>query len=408
MIPIRIQIGDGPVQDLYKAWGFVYLSSDKITAPPLKKAEVSSYAEEAGEHQDSRRVADAFDYSMRMAMEAPRVYNGSVNAKIKAFNAAICTPVAGSNMYKYKDVTIYNEADCVKIVGKPEPIAEPDKSSRTLRYGGMEFLVVEFKVRVNRPLLCEFDITPNLVGEFAEGTVPAQWGWRPNLEWESLAEKVYGGTRRFATYYGGELKLIRSLFSCRDGIDVKPYLKRLDALPPTALTDGDAWFAFGQQIYLESLCEIDMQGITSVQYMFLECRALKSIRVRNTGGVKDWLQFSNNCQACESIATLDFSSATRVERTTFPGSNACKHILIKNLGKSELAVYTIYAPMWGYGSEYNRQSMVDSLLTYSHDRAAAGMETATLQLPMDVLARLTSEELGQIGEKGYTFAPLSM
>ena len=35
---------------------------------------------------------------------------------------------------------------------------------------------------------------------------------------------------------------------------------------------------------------------------------------------------------------------------------------------------------WGAGSEENRQSLVDSLLTYSFDRAAAGYAPLAFQL----------------------------
>lgn len=80
-----------------------------------------------------------------------------------------------------------------------------------------------------------------------------------------------------------------------------------------------------------------------------------------------------------------------------------RYIRIINLGKSACTSYPLRgAERWGEGSAENLQSLVDSLLTNSYDRVAAGMPAATLQLDTETAARLTQEQLAAITAKGFT------
>lgn len=75
------------------------------------------------------------------------------------------------------------------------------------------------------------------------------------------------------------------------------------------------------------------------------------------------------------------------------------------MGKSNLTSYRLhYVISWGTGSEENRQSLIDSLITYSYDRASNGMVTATIQLSANTKALLTEEEIAQITNKGFTIS----
>lgn len=64
--------------------------------------------------------------------------------------------------------------------------------------------------------------------------------------------------------------------------------------------------------------------------------------------------------------------------------------------------YIQYLDRWGIDTNENRQSLVDTLLTYSYDRATAGYSAATIKLHADTLARLTAEEIAAITAKGFT------
>ena len=89
----------------------------------------------------------------------------------------------------------------------------------------------------------------------------------------------------------------------------------------------------------------------------------------------------------------------------FGGCNVLSFIKITNLGKSKLATYDFSgASVWGTGSKENRQSLIDSLITYSYDRASNGMATATIKLSATTKAILTEEEIAQITNKGFTIS----
>ena len=162
MINSRIQIENGAIEDFYTKWGFIYKDADERTAPDEKKPDTTSYAEEAGEHQDSRRVLDAFDYKAEFFIDAPNQNLKSVNAKIEAFNAAIRQKQTGTDIAIAKEITFYNDNNHVKIVGYPELIAVPTKAyySPTLA-NYVDFAVVELKIRVTDPNKCNFDTVNN-------------------------------------------------------------------------------------------------------------------------------------------------------------------------------------------------------------------------------------------------------
>lgn len=63
--------------------------------------------------------------------------------------------------------------------------------------------------------------------------------------------------------------------------------------------------------------------------------------------------------------------------------------------------------MWGINTSAipeARQSLIDSLITYSFDRAAAGYSNCTIKLSAKTKALLTEEEIAQITAKGFTIA----
>lgn len=110
-----------------------------------------------------------------------------------------------------------------------------------------------------------------------------------------------------------------------------------------------------------------------------------------------------NCKA-ERI-TFDF--CYDITYTSFGGCANLRYLLWKKLGSSQGNARfgdLVNVTGWGYGSEENRRSLVDTLLTYSHDRAAAGWAAATVPLAEQVKARLTPEEIAAITAKGYTIA----
>lgn len=158
MIRVRLQIADEAIEDTYDKWGFIYLSADHRTEAPIKKRDATSYAEEAGEHTDPRTVQDAFDYKAKFLIEAPNQNLVNANAKIATFNAQLYTQASGSNIRSYKEVTLYDDYKRVKIVGLPEPIAEPTELYRRQNGDVMDCAQVELTIHVSDPAKCDFNM----------------------------------------------------------------------------------------------------------------------------------------------------------------------------------------------------------------------------------------------------------
>ena len=157
MINVRIKIGDGAIEDTFTAHKLIYMESDNRTEAPIKKRDTTSYAEDAGEHTDPRTVQDAFDHKVKFIIDGQNTDLKNVNAIIAAFNAKLYTQPANSDVRTYKEVTFYNDFKRVKIVGLPEPIAEPTKMSRSKN--GYDFAEVEFVIRVSDPTKCDFNMS---------------------------------------------------------------------------------------------------------------------------------------------------------------------------------------------------------------------------------------------------------
>lgn len=156
MITSRVQIEDGQVEDFYKKWGFIYLTSSRIFAAPEKERKTVSYAEEAGEHVDPRTVEDAYDYEAEFLIETPNENLNNANTKILAWNNAIREATEDGDIKRCKTITFYDDRKRRKIVGIPEVISSVDKKD-FYRDNYTDCVVVKLKIRVTNPKLCELD-----------------------------------------------------------------------------------------------------------------------------------------------------------------------------------------------------------------------------------------------------------
>lgn len=156
MINVRIKIGSGAIEDTYTAHKLIYIRADNRTEAPIKKRDVSSYIEKAGDHTDARTVQDAFDYKVTFIIDAQNTDLDNACAVVAAFNSKLYTQTSGSDIRTYKEVTFYNDFKRVKIVGLPEPIAEP----KELKYSknGYSYAEVELTIHVSDPTKCDFDL----------------------------------------------------------------------------------------------------------------------------------------------------------------------------------------------------------------------------------------------------------
>lgn len=156
MINVRIKIGDGAIEDTFAAHKLIYIDADNRTEAPIKKRDVSSYVEKAGDNTDPRTVQDAFDYKAQFIIDGQDKDLKRVNSIIAAFNKKLYTQEADSDIRTYKEVTFYNDFKPCKIVGLPEPIAECKEFKKSKN--GYEFAQVELVIHVSDPTKCDFDL----------------------------------------------------------------------------------------------------------------------------------------------------------------------------------------------------------------------------------------------------------
>lgn len=158
-IKVRLQIENGTIDDTYTKWGFIYIEADHRTSAPEKERETTTYVEQEGENVDPRTVDAPFDYTVKFLIETPNTNLENANAKIKAFNDAIRTHTPNSDVKSCKTITFYNDYKRVKIVGIPEIVAEPTEFYRQLNGNVLDCVLIELKIHVSKPSLCDFSLT---------------------------------------------------------------------------------------------------------------------------------------------------------------------------------------------------------------------------------------------------------
>ena len=165
---------------------------------------------------------------------------------------------------------------------------------------------------------------------------------------------------------------------------------------------------------VEGFGDMPIQSITAA---FRNCYSLEYIAKLNTHNMTT-LSNTNTyayCYSLERIEELDAYSVNANQGNIFQQSVGLRYCLIKNIGHNanNFTNYINFQSNTLYGVPNDkhpdaRQSLVDSLLTYSYDRVndpdelgTAGT-TCTITLSANSYAQLTASEIEQITAKGYT------
>lgn len=150
---------------------------------------------------------------------------------------------------------------------------------------------------------------------------------------------------------------------------------------------------------------IDISKVTSMIDFFRGCSNLKIIPNLNSHNVNSMANYISGCVDLEVILGVDLTNVTTMS-SAYGNCNSLRHYTIYNLGKSQKLSLYHFGDLTNWGIEKPdlnaRQSLIDSLITYSYDRASNGMSTATIQLSANTKALLTEEEIAQITQKGFT------
>ena len=159
---------------------------------------------------------------------------------------------------------------------------------------------------------------------------------------------------------------------------------------------------------LDTIPSIDWSNITSNSY-FIYSAHFNTLKEQNTINITNFDSFGSNSHGIR-IEGLYFDSNSDTVYYYYI-TQGCYYVLLKNIGKVDSAHN--YNLSWGtWGTETSDpltkgalQSVRDSLITYSFDRAGAGYtNNCTITLSSKTKALLTQDEIAQITAKGYTIA----
>lgn len=164
-------------------------------------------------------------------------------------------------------------------------------------------------------------------------------------------------------------------------------------------------------------------------------KAFKGVKMVNDNGISMYQCFTNcysleyvgildlyvnsislcfqNCYSLERIEEIRVKKLVGFNNTSFSNCKNLHFMLMKNIGHSTTVTTWYYAALtnWGIPNDKHpdaRQSLVDSLLTYSYDRVndpdnlGTADTTCTITLSANSYAQLTTAEIEAITAKGYT------
>ena len=172
----------------------------------------------------------------------------------------------------------------------------------------------------------------------------------------------------------------------------------------------DLNYGFSGCSLLTETPDLNLDSVTNVSSLFYGDSALVTIGALNTPKVTNITYMLQNCPSIEKITSLDVRAVTNNSYITgFSGTiKPLKYMLLKNLGQSTATSWGLSSfPNWGVNDDKYpdaRQSLIDTLITYSYDRASAGMSTCTIKLDSKTKALLTEDEIAQITAKGFTIS----
>ncbi len=190
----------------------------------------------------------------------------------------------------------------------------------------------------------------------------------------------------------------------------------LSSFDTSKVTDMNHMFQSCSGLTSLNLSSFDTSNLIDMSCMFENCSGLTSLNLStfDTSKVTNMRDMLSYCKSLKRIdGFLDISS-TNASSGDSPGlsrwSNLEKlrKLTFKNIGYGYYHSYftTDTITNWGVNSDEvpdARQSLIDSLITYSIDRVAVHKDRVqTVKLSTNTKAVLTEDEIAQITSKGYT------
>ncbi len=181
----------------------------------------------------------------------------------------------------------------------------------------------------------------------------------------------------------------------------------INGLNLSGMTDADSLF---QGHDFKEINNVDLSKATNLYELFDSDSSLLKVSDIITPLATDATYLFYYCTSLVKADNLDLPEVTSAG-SMFSSCIELRYLLIKSIGKSSMTSWDFSeAENWGVEvdtiplSAGARQSLIDSLITYSHDRATAGMSACTISLSSTTSALLTEAEIAQITAKGFTIS----
>ena len=165
---------------------------------------------------------------------------------------------------------------------------------------------------------------------------------------------------------------------------------------------------------ITNIPSFNTSNVYRMDYMFYNCSSITTIPELDTRNVTNFYFMIGGCSSLttiEGISFKSFSDSTMKNNYMIGISNnkSIRKAVFKDIGYQSDAVQfnTSKIDNWGVNTDEipdARQSLIDSLITYSFDRASTGYPTCTITLSTNTKALLTEDEKAQITAKGFTIA----
>ena len=181
----------------------------------------------------------------------------------------------------------------------------------------------------------------------------------------------------------------------------------------TNLTNLDSMFYECKNMTTIDLSSWKFGQVTNMNSMFSGCSKAETIDITgiDTSKMTSTSDMRYMCNACANLVRIRGAiDLIGMNPTALPELGYVIYrlttITYKNLGSnSTIASLDLYPDgytSWGLGDEESKQSFIDSVLTYSYDRAANGLYTLKLRMSSEQKALFTEEQITAIQAKGYT------
>lgn len=168
-------------------------------------------------------------------------------------------------------------------------------------------------------------------------------------------------------------------------------------------------YGFNSCTGLTTIPDLNLESATSLNSLFANSSKIVTIGKLNTPKLLSLNAMFSGCNSLKKIESIDIQSVNNTASLAgYSNMPNLKYVVLKNLGQSALSSWDFSRlTNWGVNDDTYidaKQSLLDTLITYSYDRVSAGKGACTVKLSSTTKALLTDDEITQIATKGYTIA----